>query len=374
MKQRGEAHDVTVFERDPAGLTDGWGVVFWDQLLDSFDRSDQQIARAIRAQAFRWTDQVIHVGDRPPVQQRGHGFSIGRQRLLDLFTKRARDLGVTIHYGREVQDLAQLPACDVVVVADGANSRLRQQRRDQFQTQVRESRNHYLWLGTRKVFEAFTFPFVATAAGWIWLHAYGFTSDASTCIVECSPETWTGLGFDRLGTDEGIATLERIFQRHLEGQPLLRNGRDPARAPWRNFRVVTNARWVHENIVLLGDAAHTTHFSIGSGTRLAIEDAIELAAQLQACTNVPLVLAAYSQARQLALRRPQREASASARWFEHLPRYISLDAPRFAALLKARRSPLLAQLPPVVSYRLVQAAKAATRPPLLRQLVRSKRW
>jgi anthraniloyl-CoA monooxygenase len=320
LKQRDRHHDVTVIERNPPGLTYGWGVVFWNDLLHDLQDSDPPTARDISANCFRWEGQVVHVQGRKSVHLGGHGYSIGRQRLLEIFAKRAIDLGVRIQFEREVEDLSQLPAADLIVACDGVNSRLRRLHADQFQTSLEGRRNKYIWLGTTKVFDAFTFAFVQTVAGWIWFHAYGFGYEASTCIVECSPETWRGLGFDRLGRD---------------------------------------------NLVLMGDAAHTTHFTIGSGTRLALQDAIGLAARLHEHKDVRSALQAYEKQRKAALLLARRQAGNSARWFENIPRYIGLDSRQFATLLTQRRSRLLAHLPPGAYCQLHQAARKVA---LLRRL------
>ncbi len=369
LKHRDRHHDVGVIERNPPGLTYGWGVVFWNDLLHDLQDSDPPTARDIGANCFRWEGQVVHVQGRESVRLGGHGYSMRRQRLLEIFARRAIDLGVHIQFEREVDDLSELPAADLIVACDGVNSRLRGLHADQFQTRLGVSRNKYIWLATPKVFDAFTFAFVQTVAGWIWFHAYGFSSEASTCIVECSPETWRGLGFDRLGLEEGIALLERTFDRYLDGHPLIGQGDDVARTPWRNFREVTNQRWYHHNLVLMGDAAHTTHFTIGSGTRLALQDAIGLAARLREHHDVRPALEAYEKQRKAALLLAQRQARNSARWFENIPRYIVLDSPRFATLLGQRRSRLLAHLPPGAYCRLHQAARKVS---LLRRL-RSRR-
>jgi flavin-dependent dehydrogenase len=207
------------------------------------------------------------------------------------------------------------------------------------------------------VFDAFTFAFVETDAGWIWFHAYGFSSDSSTCIVECSSETWTGLGFDRLRADQSIMLLEKTFKKHLDGHPLIAQARTRDRAPWLNFRTVHSEHWYHGKMVLMGDAAHTTHFTIGSGTKLAVEDAIGLAAKLHKHEDMRSALDAYEQERQAALLLPQREARNSAQWFEDIPRYIGLEAPQFASLLHQRRSPLLVRISPRRYYQLYQATE-----------------
>jgi anthraniloyl-CoA monooxygenase len=368
LKQRDPRHDVTVIERNPPGQTYGWGVVFWNDLLHDLHDSDPAAAREISAHCFRWEGQAVHVQGRESVQLGGQGYSMSRQRLLQILARRATDVGVRVQFEREVEDLAQLPAADLIVACDGVQSRLRRLHADRFQTSLAVGRNKYIWLGTTKVFDAFTFAFVPTAAGWIWFHAYGFGSEASTCIVECSPETWRGLGLHRLGPDEGVALLERTFHRYLDGHPLIGQGGDLARTPWLNFREVTNGRWHHHNLVLMGDAAHTTHFTIGSGTRLALQDAIGLAASLHEHDDLGSALEAYEHRRKAALVLAQRQARNSARWFENIPRYIGRGSPQFTTLLGQRRSRLLAHLPPGAYCQLHQAARKVA----LRQRLRRR--
>jgi len=352
LKGRDPGHEITVLERNPAGVTYGWGVVFWDDLLEGLAANDPPTAATIAGEAFRWTGQRILVDGQPEAGLDGYGFSMRRQRLLDILTSRALELGVEVRFEAEVEDPAQLEGHDLVVAADGVNSRLRRAHPGSFGTRIDTGRNRYMWLGTTKVFDAFTFAFVRTPAGWIWCHAYGFDATASTFIVECSPETWAGLGFGQLGLEAGIARLEELFAPQLDGHRLVAQGPDRERAPWLSFRTVTNERWRSGNLVLAGDAAHTTHFTIGSGTKLAIEDAIGLAAALGAGDDLGTALAAYERDRKLALLLLQREARNSAGWFEHLPRYIDRGAPQFAALLQHRRSRLLTRMSPTGYYRL----------------------
>jgi 2-polyprenyl-6-methoxyphenol hydroxylase-like FAD-dependent oxidoreductase len=361
MKTCDESHDITVFERSPAGETYGWGVVYWGDLLEKLYAHDAETARAISANSFRWTDQIVQVQDRQAVHPGGHGFSISRQRLIEILAARAAGLGVHVEYGREIEDLSQLADAQLIVAGDGAGSRLRELRARQFGTSVIVGRNKYIWLGTSKRFDAFTFAFVETGSGWIWFHAYSFDGEASTCIVECSTETWTDLGFHRLTAEEGIALLERIFAQHLDGYPLMDGQQGQlGSASWRNFRTLTNVRWYHDNLVLIGDAAHTTHFTIGSGTRLALEDAMELAANLRRSRDIQSALEAYDSTRQTALLLPQSEARCSAAWFENIPRYVGLDTPQFFALMLERRSPLLPHLPPRMYYQLHRASREVT--------------
>jgi 2-polyprenyl-6-methoxyphenol hydroxylase-like FAD-dependent oxidoreductase len=352
MKARDPEHDLTVFERNPPGVTYGWGVVFWDDLVEQLEASDPAAASEIRASSFRWNGQLLAVEEKEPVHVGGHGYGIGRQRLLDILVERARSLGVRVEFESEIENADDLRA-DLIVACDGVNSPIRQLRREQFQTDVVVGRNKYIWLGTSRVFDAFTFAFVHTDAGWIWCHAYGFDRNTSTFIAECSPETWTGLGFDQLDEIETIRRLEQIFEPHLEGHSL----RSKGGTAWLNFRTVTNEKWHADNIVLTGDAAHTTHFTIGSGTRLALEDAISLATRLQTETSLATALERYETERRRALLRTQSDARFSARWFESVPRYIDLDPPRIFALLRDRRSPLLPRIPPRTYYRLYRATQ-----------------
>jgi 2-polyprenyl-6-methoxyphenol hydroxylase-like FAD-dependent oxidoreductase len=342
-KARNPAHDVEVFERNPRGVTYGWGVVFWDDLLEQLQESDPATASEIGASSFRWNGQLLAVESNPPVHVGGHGYGIGRQRLLDILVERAEGLGVRVQFESAVEG-RELPEADLIVACDGVNSRLREVRREQFQTEVVVGRNKYIWLGTSRVFDNFTFAFVDTEAGWIWCHAYGFDDDTSTFILECSPETWTALGFDTLDEADCTRLLERLFEAHLQGHALMSKGG----APWLEFRTITNAKWHSDNIVLLGDAAHTTHFTIGSGTRLALLDAISLAGCLQEEASVAGALDRYEQERQSALLRVQSEARFSARWFENVSRYMGLEPSQVFALLMERRSPLLPHIPPRV--------------------------
>jgi 2-polyprenyl-6-methoxyphenol hydroxylase-like FAD-dependent oxidoreductase len=368
MKARDQDHEVTVLERNPAGVTYGWGVVFWEDLVEQLRASDPTTARKIGAAAFRWNGERLAVEGRGTAQTEGHGYGIGRQRLLQLLLERALSLGVRVEFGHEVESLAELPDADLVVACDGVSSRIRQLWREPFGTHVRLGRNRYIWLGTSKVFDVFTFGFVETPAGWIWCHAYGFDDAMSTFIVECSPETWAGLEFDQLSEVDALSHLERLFESHLEGHPLRSKVQADGAAHWLNFRTLVNERWHHDNVVLMGDAAHTTHFTIGSGTKLALEDAIALASRLDDGTELQTALAAYGEERRTALRPAQTSARFSAEWFENVSRYAELDPDRFFALLHERRSPLLPRIPPPVYYRLHRATHEV---PALRKL---RKW
>jgi 2-polyprenyl-6-methoxyphenol hydroxylase-like FAD-dependent oxidoreductase len=352
MKLRDAKNDITVFERYTIGTTHGWGVVFWDDLLKDLSRNDPQSARDIADHSFRWTGQVVDIQGRPSARNESSGYGICRRQLIAILTKRAVELGIDIEFEREITDIGQLPHADLIVASEGVASQLRQCYADQFKSNINIGRNKYVWLGTDQVFSAFTFGFVPTQAGWIWFHAYAFKNDMSTFIVECAPETWTGLGFDRMNANESLDVLQKFFEKHLAGHRLISHARDGQILPWLNFRSLVNEKWYADNIVLIGDAAHTTHFAIGSGTRLAIEDAIVLANTLDTRRDTHAALKDYENKRQRALIRPRRQARHSAQWFEHLPRYIDFDTPDFFTLLQSRRSPLMPHMPPAIYCRL----------------------
>jgi 2-polyprenyl-6-methoxyphenol hydroxylase-like FAD-dependent oxidoreductase len=356
MKARDRTHEITVFERNPPGVTYGWGVVFWDDLLEQLRATDPATASDIEANAFRWNGQRLAVEAREPVHVDGRGYGIGRQQLLEILVKRARGLGVRVEFESEIESADDLRDAHLIVACDGVNSRLREVHPEHFRTEVFVGRNPYIWLGTNRVYDAFTFAFVHTDAGWIWAHAYGFDGRTSTFIVECAPGTWAGLGFDKLEEPERIQLLETLFERHLEGHALKSKGG----APWLKFRTVTNEKWHADNIVLMGDAAHTTHFTIGSGTRLALEDAISLARRLEEDPSVATALDGYEKDRRAALVRTQTEARLSARWFENVPRYIDLEPEQVLALLLERRSPLLPRIPARMYYHLYRATQRYT--------------
>jgi 2-polyprenyl-6-methoxyphenol hydroxylase-like FAD-dependent oxidoreductase len=368
-KLRDPTNEVTVFERDPAGVTYGWGVTILDDLLDDLFRMDPVSAQQIWDSSDRWDEYDVCVGGKPTKHLVGYGFSVGRHRLLGILAERAKGLGVDIRFQSEVDDPAVLDGADLVVACDGANSRVRRRHVDHFQTDIGVGRNKYIWLGTQKAFEKFTFAFEETGAGWIWLYAYPFTGGASTCIVECPPETWHALGFDVLGPDESIRLLEGIFARHLGGHPLINQMRGLGRTAWLNFNWITNERWHHDRVVLLGDAAHTTHFAIGVGTKLAIQDAVGLAENLAGNADLDAALTSYEAQRRAAVEPMQRAARRSAEWFENLPRHVDQNATRFAYSLWNRRGEH-----PVWRYALHLASQHAAVRAMVRWLLTGRKW
>jgi 2-polyprenyl-6-methoxyphenol hydroxylase-like FAD-dependent oxidoreductase len=367
------AHEVTVLERNPAGVTYGWGVVFWDDLLDDLFRCDPVSARRIWDAAARWDEYEVRASGMPVTHLGGYGFSLERRTLLDILARRAAELGVDIHYSDELTDpdaiAAAYPDPDLVVACDGAGSRIRERHAAHFGTEVDAGRNKYIWLGTSHVFRTFTFGFEKTPAGWIWFHAYPFTAHASTFIVECTPETWTALGLDGLGAEDGCARLQEIFAAHLDGHTLVDQRADLGGTGWLNFRRVTNQRWHRGEVVLMGDAAHTTHFAIGSGTKLAMQDAIALAEALATGDDLALALDGYEQRRKAALAPLQRAANASSEWFERLPDYVDLPATQFAYALSNRRGEY-----PTWRYLLHVTTQRTLPRTLLRWALSARKW
>ncbi|HVL79466.1 MAG TPA: FAD-dependent monooxygenase, partial [Sphingomicrobium sp.] len=279
MKLRDPGHEIHMFERNPPGVTFGWGVVFSDQTVDNLERNDPKSAQIIAGEFAHWDDIDVHYRGET-VTSSGHGFiGIGRKRLLEILQHRALELGARLHFEVECDpDDHRWRDYDLVIAADGINSRFRERHAEHFEVDVDVRANKFVWLGTSKVFDAFTFAFEETEHGWVWAHAYRFAPDCSTFIVECSEDVWRRFGFDRMSQEESIATCERVFAKYLDGHRLQSNASHLiGSAAWLNFRRIKCERWHHGNLILLGDAAHTAHFSIGSGTKLALEDAIKLA-------------------------------------------------------------------------------------------------
>lgn len=343
MKLRRPDADIRVVERNKAGDTFGWGVVFSDQTLANLTANDPASAATIAKSFAHWDDIEIVVGE-SRTRSGGHGFiGIGRRRLLNILQDRARELGVDLVFETEFSDdLADYANYDLVVAADGINSRIRTRYEDRFDVDIQTRANKFMWLGTTRLFDAFEFIFERTDAGWIWAHAYRFDETRSTFIVECSDETWRGLGFDQMDQDEAIATTEAIFARHLAGHSLMTNTAHlRGSAAWINFRRVLCHNWSFDNLVLLGDAAHTAHFSIGSGTKLALEDAMKLASVLAPIditdrTALATGFADYQAERHVEVLKIQNSARNSTEWFETLDRYIGFEPIQFAYSLLTR--------------------------------------
>jgi anthraniloyl-CoA monooxygenase len=336
MKLRDPAHDVLLVERNRPDDTFGWGVVFSNETLDNLSKNDAESAAAIEASFQHWDDIDVHFKGQV-VRSGGHGFAgIARKRLLNILQERARALGVRLQFECEVEDLEAYRDADLIVAADGINSRIRGRFAAAFQPSMELRRNKYIWLGTDKPFEAFTFIFEETEHGWIWAHAYRFDADTSTFIVECDEATWRALGFDQMSQTDGIAACEMLFERYLDGHRLRSNAKHLRGSAWLNFPRVACERWYHGNLVLLGDAAHTAHFSVGSGTKLALEDAIELADALHAEDDLERALEAYQETRRIEVLKLQSAARNSTEWFEAVPRYVRFEPVQFAYALLTR--------------------------------------
>ena len=337
MKLSDPRHDVVVIERNKPYDTFGWGVVLSDETLTNLARNDADSAAEIRKHFVYWDDIAVHY--RGTVQRSGgHGFcGIGRRTLLSILQDRAKALGVVLHFETEIGAVEIYSDYDLIVAADGVNSKIRSAAADIFKPDIDVRACKYIWLGTRQTFaEAFTFVFEETTAGWIWAHAYPFEPDTATFIVECSEATWRGLGFDALSTEDAIAACEKIFARTLRGHALMSNARQLRGSAWLNFNRVLCERWSHGNVVLMGDAAATAHFSVGSGTKLALESAIALADYLQSEPTLAQAFARYEADRRLEVLKLQNAARNSTEWFEDVERYLHLDPVQFNYSLLTR--------------------------------------
>jgi len=341
MKQQDPSHEVTVIERNRAHDTFGWGVVFSDQTLGAVQRSDPRSAEQILQAFNHWDDIEVHF--RGEVQRSsGHGFcGIGRRRLLNILQDRCGELGVVMRFETECEDDTALDA-DLVIACDGLNSRIRSKYAATYQPDIDLRLCRFVWLGTHKRFDAFTFAFERTEWGWFQAHAYRFDAETSTFIVEAPEPVWRAAGLEAMGKEEGIAFCERLFARQLDGHRLMSNAAHlRGSAQWIRFPRVVCRRWVHHNgrapVVLMGDAAHTAHFSIGSGTKLALEDAIDLAAALRTHPGaLDAALAAYEAGRSVEVLKIQNAARNSTEWFENVERHARLAPRQFAYSLLTR--------------------------------------
>ena len=325
IKRRERTADVTVIEQNPADATFGFGVVFSDRALEFLREVDEDTYAAIVPCCESWGDMVLDLrGQRVTID--GIGFSaIGRLQLLQLLQARAASVGVAPVYRRSVRDLSEFDGFDLVVGADGVNSLVRRSLAKEFGTSVRLMTNRFAWFGTETRFETLTHTFVETELGAFNAHHYRYAPEASTFIVEVDAPTFELTGFGRLRDWEARNICEHVFTQALDGHSLISNN-----SIWRQFPIVHNARWSHDKYVLLGDALHTAHFSIGSGTRLAMEDAIALDKALAAHRDVPEALAAYEAARRPILEKLVAGANGSAAWYENFAEHMRLKPVDFA--------------------------------------------
>ncbi len=327
--------EITVYERNRPDDTYGWGVVFSDQTMENLAQADRPSHDAIADSFYHWDDIEVFYKDRA-VRSGGHGFSgIGRMRLLMILYNRAAELGVDLQYETEVNDLTQFDDADLIVAADGVNSRIRTAYEAFFCPNITMRNCKYVWLGTYKKFDAFTFAFKETEWGWFQIHAYQFSEEMSTVIVEAPEENWYAAGLDAMSAEESIRWCEDLFAEYLDGHELINNATH-LKSPWLKFKHVLNEHWYHKNILLLGDSAHTAHFSIGSGTKLALEDAITLDRVLREHDDMARALQEYEEVRKLEVIKIQNAARNSTEWFEHVDRYTGFDAEQFAYSLLTR--------------------------------------
>jgi anthraniloyl-CoA monooxygenase len=321
---------VEVYERNRPDDTFGWGVVFSDQTLQGLRSTDPESHDAIVRNFHHWDDIDVHFkGER--VRSGGHGFcGISRKLLLNKLQQRATALGVKQSFQHDVDDLTQFADADLIVAADGVNSRTRKHLAAVFEPDIDVRKCRYIWLGTRQRFPAFTFAFERTEHGWFQIHAYQFSDDLSTVIVETREETWKAHGIDQFNTQQSIEFCERLFARYLDGHSLMSNANHLRGSAWLNFSRVLCKRWHTGNVVLIGDAAHTAHFSIGSGTKLAMEDAASLVKHVAHATDVRAGLESYQAERSLEALKLQSAARNRMEWFENVNRYEHLEPLQFA--------------------------------------------
>ncbi len=337
MKLRDPSHQVVVIERNKPDDTFGWGVVLSEETLGNLEANDPVSAAAIRQSFVYWDDIAVHYRG-AVMRSGGHGFSgIGRQRLLNILQDRARDLGVELRFETEAQPVEAYSDFDLIVAADGVNSKVRAAHADVFKPDIDVRACKYIWLGTHQKFDdAFTFIFEETPHGWIWAHAYQFDADTATFIVECSEATWRKSGFDTMSSADAIAACEKIFAKYLNGNALMSNAKHLRGSAWLNFNRVLCERWSTGNVVLLGDAAATAHFSVGSGSKLALESAIALADYVNKEPTLAKAFARYEDERRLEVLRLQSAARNSTEWFEDVERYLNLDPVQFNYSLLTR--------------------------------------
>ncbi len=350
MKKQDPAHEITVIERNRPYDTFGWGVVFSDQTLGNLVAADEDTARTILQSFNHWDDIDVHFKGRT-ITSGGHGFcGIGRKRLLNILQARCEALGVRLVFETTVSDdhaIAAQYGADLVIASDGLNSPVRTRYAVTYQPDIDTRHCRFVWLGTKKKFEAFTFAFEETEFGWFQAHCYQYDGDTSTFIIETPEEVWQKAGLDEMSQEQGIAFCEKLFAKYLDGHALMSNaGHLRGAAMWIKFPRIVCRQWVHIDridgrevpVVLMGDAAHTAHFSIGSGTKLALEDAIELSRcfEKHGPAGIGPVLDAYQAARAVEVLKLQSAARNSMEWFENVERYTAMEAEQFAYSMLTR--------------------------------------
>ena len=335
MNQADPAHEITIYERNGPDDTFGWGVVFSGKTLRNLRAADEE-SHAEITRAFAAWDNVDVVHGQQKISIHGNSFSgIARLQLLKILQRRSEQLGVQLLFRTEVPDLdSLLTNCDLLVAADGVNSTARKQYAKYFLPTLDVRPNRYIWYGTNRLFHGLTLTFRENEAGVFAAHSYKFNQTTSTFIIECDEDTWKAAGFATMNDDETRHYLEQVFAGDLEGQPLLSNN-----SKWINFLVVKNDNWFFENVVMIGDALHTAHFSIGSGTKLALEDAIALFDCFRKTGTVADALKEFESTRKPVIEEYQAAAYESMRWFENAREYMHLSPIElaFALMMRSRR-------------------------------------
>lgn len=332
MKKASASHQIKIYERNGPDDTFGWGVVFSGKTLANLRAADETSHAEITKEFEAW-DNVDVVHRDAKISIHGNSFSgIARLQLLKILQRRAEQLGVELEFHREIQDIESLRHdCDLLLAADGVNSTVRLRYAEQFQPDLDVRANRYIWYGTNQLFHGLTLTFRENNAGVFAAHSYKFSPTTSTFIVECDPQTWTNAGFEHMGTDETLDYVGEVFAKDLNGHKLLSNN-----SKWINFLLVKNRSWFFDNVVLIGDALHTAHFSIGSGTKLAMEDAIALAESFHQTANVSAALTHFTQTRRPVIEDYQAAAVESMRWFENAASYMHLSPMELAFVLMTR--------------------------------------
>jgi anthraniloyl-CoA monooxygenase len=331
IKKANPTYDITIIERNPANVTYGWGVVFSDRTLASFQRADYKSYEQITNRFVIWDTIDVHYCEET-IRCGGHVIaSISRKHLLNILQSRCEEVGVSLLFNREINDLADLDGYDLLIAADGLNSLVRKTYEAHFKPGVELGKARYIWLGTDKVLDAFTFIFRENEHGLFQVHAYPSSGTTSTFIVECDEATWLKAGLHEADEEQSLAYCQRLFSADLGGAALLSNN-----SKWISFPALKTRHWSHQHMVLLGDAAHTAHFSIGSGTKLAMEDAIALATAMEQHADIESALNEYELERKPVVEIFQNAAQVSQRYFETIKRYLGLEPMQFAFQLLTR--------------------------------------
>ncbi|MDC9588046.1 hypothetical protein PSI23_01640 [Xenorhabdus sp. XENO-10] len=332
-------HDIVIYERNLSDVTTGWGLTLSEPILQQLANIDPIIVEQFRLHILTLNHVDIHIQGKTIRSSGQRLLAISRLKMINILRKRAQDFGIKIHYSSslEAEDLIN-PPTDLTIISDGSNSKVRHQLKNKFNTHIHEGKNLYLWLGTSQLFNNnFNFIFEQTETGWFWAHCFKFEENCSTFIVECTYETWIKTGFSHMDEKQTIIFLEKVFHRHLYGHPLKINDICREKAYWRRFVSPISKYWHHDKKVLLGNAAHSTHFSIGSGTKLAIGDAIVLAENLKSCNELnSTYLTHYQHRRESESYNLHIAARNSQSWFENIESFISNDPLQFSISLLLR--------------------------------------